>query len=122
MPKISARRTAERSNHGVGCRLDVDVLRLDLARELFALELGPREDLLREELDPEVVLRLVPVRLLDEPRLIVLRLAIAQMFSYLDPIIPQPSQNEQPAAHRKVLAIRTCLWYNQATWAVSSAG
>jgi hypothetical protein len=96
MPKTSSRNRAERSNHGAAGRLLVDDGRRDCRREEVEREGREREDRELEERESDLERLLVLLRLLDGARLIVLRLTIAQMFSLLDPIIPQPAQNRQP--------------------------
>jgi len=91
MPKTSSRNSAERSNHGAAGRLPVDDGRRARRREEVERE---ERELEERELDLERLL--VLLRLLDGARLIVLGLAIAQMFSFPGPIIPQLAQNRQP--------------------------
>ena len=107
MPKTSNRKSAEMSNHGVAGRRLVDDRR-DRPRE------DEREEREREEPAREFLARddrervgdplLVLLELLDGARLTVLRLAIAQMFSSPEPIIPQRRQNGQPGRRA------TCVW------------
>jgi hypothetical protein len=85
MPKTSARKADPRRCHGDGARLRLDERLPELRdeRELFA---------------PLDRLRLLDPLLLDEPREITRRLAIAQMFSSSFTIIPHSGPNKQPSA------------------------
>ena len=115
MPNTSNRKSTDRSNHGVAGRRLVDrrelLPREDRERELFEREELPREDLPREEFPREDLERvpdllLVLLEFLDGARLIVLRLAIAQMFSSPGSIIPCLGEKGQPDRQ-----IETCVLY-----------
>jgi hypothetical protein len=83
------------SNHGSGCRRrDVDRRR----------ELLPEDELRLPELLDRLrllLLRLLELRLLEDLR-VVLRLVIAQMFSYSLCIIPWSRPNKQPPVMDKL--------------------
>ena len=91
MPNTSSRKSADRSNHGAAGRLLVDDPR-DRPREARDRDVRERETRPEDrERELEILYSCSSV-LRDGARLIVLRLAIAQMFSSRTPIIPRREQ------------------------------